>query len=202
MGPSGVDCAGGISIVVLLGRPGAGKGTQASLLVSRDGYKHVSTGEILRAAISSKSPMGLEVKDIVESGKLVPDALVVGLIKDFLDHVSAGAKIVFDGFPRNVSQANVFLEMLSSGELGVPTVVEMRLGGDTAVDRIKGRSGESERADDDDTVVHARMSVYKEQTEPMIDFFREKGILKTIDGSGTVDTVYSRLSDVLRLINH
>jgi adenylate kinase len=146
--------------------------------------------------------MGLEVKDIVESGKLVPDALVVGLIKDFLGGVSAGAKIVFDGFPRNVSQANVFLEMLSSGELGAPTVVEIGLGGDTAVDRIKGRSGESERADDDDTVVHARMSVYKEQTEPMIDFFREKGILKTIDGSGTVDTVYSRLSDVLRLINH
>lgn len=185
--------------VVLLGPPGAGKGTQASLLCNRFGIAHISTGEILRTAIKEGTPLGKEVAPILASGSLVPDALVIELIRERLLKPDCAKGFVLDGFPRTVEQAKALGVLLQ--ELGLPLthVLEVKVDDAVLMDRIvkRGQDG-SGRADDTNEVVARRLEVYRAQTAPVTAHYETCGKVTTVDGLGEVDDIHRRICDLVQ----
>lgn len=193
-------------IIVLLGRPGSGKGTQGELLKRDLGFVHISTGEILRAAIHENSELGLEAKGYVEKGSLVPDGLILSLISDRLTKlVGFVPGVIFDGFPRTVSQAESFQQILTSLGVGSTFIIELRLNDAAALCRIEGRKNEagSETRNDDRTeIVAARMEVYENQTRPVVDFYEQLGVLRVVDASGDRESVFHRILDMCGVVSN
>jgi len=183
--------------IVMLGAPGAGKGTQAVRIAETHGVPHISTGEMLRAAIAAGSELGQKVKEIVESGALVPDELVVEVTRDRLSQPDAQGGFVLDGFPRTIGQAEALDALLA--ELGRPLeiVLELELSEETAVERMLGRAAEQGRADDTPDVIKNRFEVYRRQTEPLSNYYRSTGILVAIDSSPGMDEVFAEIERVL-----
>ena len=183
--------------IVMLGAPGAGKGTQAVRIAETHGIPHISTGEMLRGAIAAGSELGQKVKEIVESGALVPDELVVEVIRERLSQPDAQKGFVLDGFPRTIGQAEALDTLLA--ELGRPLeiVLELELAEETAVERMLGRAAEQGRADDTPEVIKNRFAVYRRQTEPLSNYYRSTGILVAIDSSPGMDEVFAEIERVL-----
>ncbi len=183
--------------IVMLGAPGAGKGTQAVRIAEAHGVPHISTGEMLRGAIAAGSELGRKVKEIVESGALVPDELVVEVIRERLSQPDAQSGFVLDGFPRTIGQAEALDALLA--ELGRPLeiVLELELAEETAVERMLGRAAEQGRADDTPEVIKNRFEVYRRQTEPLSNYYRSTGILVAIDSSPGMDEVFAEIERVL-----
>jgi adenylate kinase len=183
--------------LVMLGAPGAGKGTQAVRIAETHGVPHISTGEMLRGAITAGSELGQKVKSIVESGALVPDELVIDVIRDRLAQSDTQNGFVLDGFPRTLGQAEA-LDLLLT-ELGRPLkiVLELELAEDTAVERMLGRAAEQGRADDTPEVIRNRFEVYRRQTEPLSEHYRNKGILVVVDSTPSMDEVFAAIERVL-----
>jgi adenylate kinase len=183
--------------IVMLGAPGAGKGTQAVRIAETHGIPHISTGEMLRAAIAAGSELGRKVKEIVESGALVPDELIVEVIRERLSQSDAQSGFVLDGFPRTIGQAGALDTLLA--ELGRPLerVLELELSEETAVERMLGRAAEQGRADDTPEVIKNRFEVYRRQTEPLSNYYRSTGILVAIDSSPGMDEVFAEIERVL-----
>jgi adenylate kinase len=183
--------------IVMLGAPGAGKGTQAVRIAETHGIPHISTGEMLRGAIAAGSELGQKVKEIVESGALVPDELVVEVIRERLAQPDAQNGFVLDGFPRTIGQAEALDSLLS--ELGRPLeiVLELELAEETAVERMLGRAADQGRADDTPEVIKNRFEVYRRQTEPLSNYYRSTGILVAIDSSPGMDEVFAEIERVL-----
>ena len=183
--------------IVMLGAPGAGKGTQAVRIAETHGIPHISTGEMLRAAIAAGSELGQKVKGIVESGALVPDELIVEVIRERLAQPDAKNGFVLDGFPRTIVQAEALDALLA--ELGRPLeiVLELELAEETAVERMLGRAAEQGRADDTPEVIKNRFEVYRRQTEPLSNYYRSTGILVAIDSSPGMDEVFAEIERVL-----
>jgi adenylate kinase len=179
--------------IVLLGPPGSGKGTQAARLVAREGILHLSTGDLLRAAVAAGTPLGTRAKPIMESGRLVPDDLVIGLVKERIAKSDAAKGFVLDGFPRTIAQADALDAVL--GGAGLDAVVYYVLGDEEIVRRILGRG----RSDDTEPVVRERLRVYRAQTEPLVARYRAGGRLREVDASGTVDAVESATQAALGL---
>ena len=183
--------------IVMLGAPGAGKGTQAARIAETHGIPHISTGEMLRAAIAAGSELGRKVKEIVESGALVPDELIVEVIRERLSQPDAQSGFVLDGFPRTIGQAEALDTLLA--ELGRPLehVLELELSEETAVERMLGRAAEQGRADDTPEVIKNRFEVYRRQTEPLSNYYRNTGILVAVDSSPGMDEVFAEIERVL-----
>jgi len=183
--------------LIMLGAPGAGKGTQAVRIAETRGIPHISTGEMLRGAIAAGSELGQKVKSIVESGALVPDELVIDVIRDRLAQSDTQNGFVLDGFPRTLGQAEA-LDLLLA-ELGRPleVVLELELAEDTAVERMLGRAAEQGRADDTPEVIRNRFEVYRRQTEPLSEYYRSKGILVAVDSTPSMDEVFVAIERVL-----
>jgi adenylate kinase len=183
--------------LVMLGAPGAGKGTQAVRIAETHGVPHISTGEMLRGAITAGSELGQKVKSIVESGALVPDELVIDVIRDRLAQSDTQNGFVLDGFPRTLGQAEA-LDLLLA-DLGRPLkiVLELELAEDTAVERMLGRAAEQGRADDTPEVIRNRFEVYRRQTEPLSEHYRNKGILVVVDSTPSMDEVFAAIERVL-----
>jgi adenylate kinase len=183
--------------IVMLGGPGAGKGTQAVRIADTHGIPHISTGEMLREAIAAGSELGQKVKEIVESGALVPDELVIDAIRERLAQPDTHDGFVLDGFPRTLGQAEALDALL--GELGRPLkiVLELELSEETAVTRMLGRAAEQGRADDTPEVIRNRFEVYRRQTEPLSDYYRSKGILVPVDSSPGMDEVFAAIERAL-----
>jgi adenylate kinase len=183
--------------IVMLGAPGAGKGTQAVRIAETHGIPHISTGEMLRAAIAAGSEMGQKVKGIVESGALVPDELIVEVIRERLSQPDAQNGFVLDGFPRTIGQAEALDALLA--ELGRPLkiVLELELAEETAVERMLGRAADQGRADDTPEVIKNRFEVYRRQTEPLSNYYRSTGILVAVDSSPGMDEVFVEIERVL-----
>lgn len=183
--------------IVMLGAPGAGKGTQAVRIAETHGIPHISTGEMLRAAIAAGSEMGQKVKGIVESGALVPDELIVEVIRERLSQPDAQNGFVLDGFPRTIGQAEALDALLA--ELGRPLqiVLELELAEETAVERMLGRAADQGRADDTPEVIKNRFEVYRRQTEPLSNYYRSTGILVAVDSSPGMDEVFAEIERVL-----
>jgi adenylate kinase len=189
--------------LILLGPPGAGKGTQAQRLVKKFGILPLSTGEMLRAAAKSGTEIGLWVKDIVARGELVPDNVVVSIVADRISEPDARKGFILDGFPRTVPQAVALDKMLKEKGLKLDGVVELRVDGGILQGRIESRireaaaRGEPLRADDDPEVLKRRLDAYKEQTAPLVDYYRLEGILKSVDGMLPIDQVEAAIQRVL-----
>lgn len=177
--------------LILLGPPGAGKGTQAKILVETYGIPQLSTGDILRSAIAAKTPLGLEAKAIVDRGDLVSDAIVNGIVSDRLDAEDCKPGFILDGFPRTIAQAGALDAMLSDKGVAINAVIEIKADADVLVQRVINRAKENAgaRADDNEEVLRKRLNVYQEQTAPLVSYYRDKGLLKAVDGMAPVDQV-------------
>lgn len=181
--------------IILLGPPGSGKGTQAQLLVQRYGIVQLSTGEMLRAAVAAGTPVGLKAKEIMASGGLVPDEVVVGIISDRIDQPDARHGFILDGFPRTVPQAEALDELLKHKHMKLDAVIELRVNESALLSRVETRvaqmreRGEEVRVDDTPEVLTKRLASYRSQTEPLIHYYSERRKLSTIDGMMAIDEV-------------
>jgi adenylate kinase len=189
--------------LVLLGPPGAGKGTQSQRLVSKYGIRQLSTGDMLRAAVASGTPVGLQAKDIMTRGELVPDDVVVALIADRIAQPDARKGFILDGFPRTVPQAEALDQLLADQGLKLDGVIELKVDDGILMQRIKNRiaqmqaRGESLRSDDNPDSMRKRLAAYHAQTAPLTAYYRDKGTLKTIDGMAAIDQVTAAIGRLL-----
>jgi adenylate kinase len=184
--------------LLLLGPPGAGKGTQAERISADYGLLEISTGEMLREAMTAESELGRRVKPIYERGELVPDDLVVALIRERLGQGGTNGGFVLDGFPRTIAQAEALDVMLEEMGRELEAVLEFQLGEEEAFRRLLGRAEEQGRTDDTPDVIRRRITVYREQTEPLVAYYLGRGILVGIDADRTVDEVYAQIEEVIQ----
>jgi len=192
--------------LILLGPPGSGKGTQAQRLVQRNGIVQLSTGEMLRAAVAAGTPVGLQAKEIMANGGLVPDEIVVGIISDRLDQPDAKKGFILDGFPRTVPQAVALDELLKKKHLKLDAVVELRVNESALLQRVETRAaetrarGEEVRIDDTPEVLTKRLASYRALTEPLIHYYSERRKLLTVDGMMTIEHVTREINRILAAI--
>ncbi|MEM6728571.1 MAG: adenylate kinase [Pseudomonadota bacterium] len=188
--------------IILLGPPGAGKGTQAQKLVEKRGLTQLSTGEMLREAKSSGTEMGQRVAAIMDAGELVTDEIVIGLIEEKLD--AGGEGFIFDGFPRTLAQADALGDLIAAKGLRLDAVIELQVNDEILVDRIVGRAreaaeaGQPVRADDNEESLKVRLMEYYKKTSPLIGYYYAKGELKSVDGLASMDDVETSIAGVLR----
>ena len=178
--------------LILLGPPGVGKGTQAKILVERLAIPQLSTGDILRSAIAAKTPMGLAAKEVMDRGDLVSDEIVNGIVAERIDQPDCKNGFILDGFPRTIPQAEALGQLLAQRGLKLDAVVEITANADTLVARVAKRAAETGaavRADDNAEVARKRLDVYRELTEPLVTYYRGKGLLRTVDGMAPVEEV-------------
>ncbi len=192
--------------LILLGPPGAGKGTQAQRLIQKHGIVQLSTGEMLRAAVAAQTPIGLQAKDIMASGGLVPDEIVIGIISDRLDQPDAANGFILDGFPRTVPQAEALDELLKKKHIKLDAVVELRVNESALLQRVETRvaemraRGEDVRIDDTPEVLAKRLASYRSLTEPLIHYYSERRKLLTVDGMMTIEEVTREINRILAAI--
>ncbi|MFO7770305.1 adenylate kinase [Roseovarius gahaiensis] len=188
--------------IILLGPPGAGKGTQASILVESRDMIQLSTGDMLREAKDSGTDMGNKVAEVMARGELVTDDIVIGLIREKLQGDKKGG-FIFDGFPRTLAQADALADLLDEQGESLDAVIEMRVDDDTLIKRIVGRAedaraaGQPVRADDNEESVKYRLMEYYKKTSPLIGYYYAKGQLKSVDGLGTIDQVKAAIDEAL-----
>ncbi|HET7165800.1 MAG TPA: adenylate kinase [Pseudolabrys sp.] len=189
--------------VILLGPPGAGKGTQAQRLIAKHGIVQLSTGDMLRTAVAAGTPVGLRAKSIMERGELVPDDVVVAIIADRIDQPDAKPGFVLDGFPRTVPQSEALDRLLAERGLKLDAVIELKVDEGILLQRIEKRiadmtaRGEKIRSDDNPEVLKGRLFAYREQTAPLVGYYASKGLLERVDGMAAVDDVSAQISRIL-----
>jgi adenylate kinase len=210
--------------LVLLGPPGSGKGTQAKKMVEHYHIPQISTGDMLRAALKEKTPLGLEAKQYMDQGRLVPDEVVVGIVRDRLKASDCAGGFILDGFPRTVPQAEALGETLQAIHRGIDHVISIEVDKEELLKRLGGRrtcrscgamyhllfdppkkegvcdtcGGELyQRADDREETIRARLKVYDEQTAPLIAYYRDTGLLRSIDGVGEVGEIFKRITQAI-----
>jgi adenylate kinase len=192
--------------LILLGPPGAGKGTQAQRLVERHNIVQLSTGDMLRAAVAAETEVGLKAKDIMAAGGLVPDEVVIGIISDRIELPDAANGFILDGFPRTVPQAEALDALLKSKGLHLDAAVELRVNESALLQRVEARvaqmmeRGETVRIDDTPEVLSKRLASYRTSTEPLVHYYSEKRKLVTIDGMMTIEEVTAEINRVLAAI--
>jgi len=189
--------------LILLGPPGAGKGTQAQRLVAKYGIVQLSTGDMLRAAVKAGTSLGRQVEDIMARGALCPDEIVVGIVEQRIAQPDARKGFILDGFPRTVPQAEALDRMLERHGLALEAVIELRVDEDALLRRIESRvaemqaRGEPLREDDKPEVLHRRLTAYREQTAPLIAYYRQHGTLHTVDGMAPIPEVAVAIDQAL-----
>ncbi len=189
--------------LVLLGPPGAGKGTQAKRLGTKYGICHLSSGEMLRTAAAAGTPIGLKAKSLIDNGEFVPDDMIVSIIAERIDHPDCAAGFILDGFPRTVPQAEALERLLAERALKLDAVVALVVNESILLERIEKRvadmtaRGETLRADDNPDVLRDRLATYRTQTAPLIDYYARKRILRPVDGMDSVEEVSEAIDDIV-----
>lgn len=184
--------------LILFGPPGSGKGTQSEKIVERFGLIHLSTGNLLRQEISEKTPLGMEAKNFMDKGQLVPDEVVIGMIDSCLEKHPGAKGFLFDGFPRTIAQAEALDKLLALKKTGITKVVALEVSEDELVRRLLERGKTSGRSDDtDESVIRKRFAVYKGETEPVAEYYAEQDKLERIPGEGSVEDIFQQLSSIV-----
>jgi adenylate kinase len=212
--------------LVLLGAPGAGKGTQAKKLIEKYGMPQISTGDLLRAAVAAGTPLGKEAKSFMDKGELVPDSVVLGMVEERLKQDDCKKGYILDGFPRNTAQAEALDKMLANLNMSLTAALSVDVPFEDLMKRLTGRrtckscgqmynvyfkapakegvcdkcSGELfQRDDDKEATIKKRLEVYSSQTEPLIGYYKKKGILKSVSGTGSIDEIFKKVTGILGL---
>ena len=180
-------------LIVFIGAPGAGKGTQAAQLASRFGIEHLSTGDLFRKAIAEQSELGREVARYLERGMLVPDDVVVQLVTDYLDQQPQGGGVILDGFPRTLAQAEALARELERLGRSICCVIDLLVDEAELERRLLGRG----RHDDTKETIEKRLEVFRRETKPLIEYYREQGLVEPVDGMGTPEEVFQRIAQVV-----
>jgi adenylate kinase len=189
--------------LILLGPPGAGKGTQALRLVAKYGLVQLSTGDMLRAAVKAATPIGRKVKDIMECGGLCPDDVVVSIVAERIEQPDARKGFILDGFPRTVPQAAALDRMLKKRGIALDAVIELRVDEDALLERIENRiaemkaRGEPLRSDDNPEVLRQRLVAYRKQTAPLVAYYRKQNVLRTVNGMAPIPDVTAAIDKAL-----
>jgi len=175
--------------IVLLGAPGSGKGTQSEKLVAEFGVPQISTGDLLRSAVANQTELGLKAKTAMDAGELVSDDIVVGMIRERLDEPDTENGFILDGFPRSLSQAEALDKLLNTLDRPLQRVVHIKVDNEEIVQRLMDRG----RADDNEDTIRNRLNVFQEQTEPLVAYYADKGLLSAVEGVGEIDDIYARI---------
>ena len=183
--------------MVFLGPPGCGKGTQAKLLARRLGVPAISTGDMLREAVRQGTPLGLRAKAIMEAGELVPDDVVIGLIRERIAAPDALGGFLLDGFPRTIEQAKELERLLEGNGAALDVVINLLVPEKTLIERMLGRASQEGRSDDRPETVAERLRVYREKTAPLVDHYRAAGLLADVEGSGDIPQVAERIDQAI-----
>lgn len=188
--------------IILFGAPGAGKGTQAERIVADRGMVQLSTGDMLRAAIAGGSELGLRAKEIMDRGELVSDDIIVGMIDARMDQDDCAKGVILDGFPRTVAQAKALDDMLAGKGLALDHVIEIKVDEDALFARIEKRAVErrrtgTARSDDNADTLRKRLAVYHENTAPLLPYYLEKGVLRSVDGMASIEDVATQIDNLL-----
>ncbi|MCA9839378.1 MAG: adenylate kinase [Trueperaceae bacterium] len=181
-----------------MGPPGAGKGTQASKLARARKLTKLSTGDMLRDHVARGTELGKEAKAIMDAGELVSDDIIVGMVRSAIEgRDTEGVRVLLDGFPRTPGQADALEELLQAFDASLSAAVLLEVNEDELVSRLLQRAQEQGRSDDNEDTIRTRMRVYKEQTQPLIDYYQGRGKLRKVDGLGSVEDVFARITEVL-----
>lgn len=184
--------------LVLFGPPGSGKGTQSENLIQKYGLIHLSTGDLLRKEMKAGTPLGLEAKSLIETGRLVPDEVVVGMISSALDTHAGAAGFLFDGFPRTIAQAEALDRLLSAKQTAIHSVIFLQVNEEELITRLVGRARTSGRLDDADPEIQRnRQQVYKNETLPVADYYARQEKMQPISGEGTVEEIFQRICSLV-----
>lgn len=186
-----------VSRLILMGPPGAGKGTQASRLAEHLGVPAISTGDIFRANVAERTELGQQAQRYMDAGEYVPDEVTNAMVADRLSQPDAVEGFLLDGYPRTEAQVGELDRMLEAAGVALDVVVELTADTDELVKRLLGRAAEQGRSDDTESVIRRRLEVYREQTASLVDLYEQRGLLVRVDGLGSVDDVASRLLDAL-----
>ena len=189
-------------ILILLGAPGAGKGTQAKMICKSNNLFHFSTGDILRNEVSKQTEVGKEIESIINSGRLVSDKIILKIEDKIIsEEISKNNGILFDGFPRNLDQAYSFDKLLNEKEIKIDVVLHLLIKKDEIIKRIEKRQTEENRKDDNVEVLKSRIDVYFKETAPLIELYQQKGLLKEFDGMQTIEEVNNNINKSLGDVN-
>jgi adenylate kinase len=189
--------------LILLGPPGAGKGTQAGRLVEKYGIPQLSTGDMLRAAVKAGTPVGLQAKAVMDAGGLVSDEIVVGIISDRIEEADAAKGFILDGFPRTVAQAQALDALLAKKHMNLDAIIELKVDENALMSRIENRAretvaaGGTVRADDNPDAFRVRLDAYRVQTAPVSAYYASRGTLKTVDGMASINAVTQAIDVIL-----
>ena len=184
--------------LILFGPPGSGKGTQSEKLVEKYRLIHLSTGNLLREEISNRTPLGLEAKNFMDKGQLVPDEVVIGMIDSSLEHHKEAPGFLFDGFPRTTAQAEALDKLLSLKKTEIALLIALEVSEEELVKRLLNRGKTSGRSDDtNETVIHQRFSVYRSETAPIADHYKKLKKFQTIKGEGSVEEIFDSLCQTI-----
>ncbi len=183
--------------IVLFGPPGSGKGTQSEKIIECYGLVHLSTGDLLRAEIANRTELGLRAQDIMQKGELVPDEIVIGMIENRIDGTADPNGFIFDGFPRTVEQAKALDGLLDKRGLEISFMVSMDVVRQELIDRLLKRGQDQGRSDDTLEVIENRIKVYENQTFPVMDYYKGTGKYRGVDGMGSIDDIFSRITEVI-----
>lgn len=185
--------------IIIFGPPGAGKGTQAEIVIKEKGLDHISSGDIMRRLVSDEV-LGDKIKKYMDAGKLIPNSIIIPLVEKYLSGKMDGNGLLFDGYPRNTGQAKALDRFARKNKMAIDIIINLKLNEEESLKRILLRGQTSERSDDNAETIKNRLKVYREKTAPILDYYREQGRLKNIDGVQTIEQVAGDIKKLLKTL--